>query len=632
MTNHKKKNKKLVSFQDDDPTAELEILTEPDQRDAAASADVQLESEAHTSDFSKADVDDGDAAISNLAPQAESIGKLQFDLESLRSRWAGLEKEIEVREEVAKNLTKELKLVHQKESQTSELLKTREHEIEILKSKLASMEVSLKESAQQIKEAGGKTQKSESRASVLQAELDTAEEKLDDLRMKLQAEYSEKQEIQDQAQSLSVEIGDLNNELTASRASVSELQYYIDRRKSDWDKKEAKLARNQQKIGQLSSQLETADTGLQDSRAIQDDLNATLVSLRSERDELQAEIKKLRQDSQAANSWRKTEDKKWLEEQKGLLVGKDFEISELRNQKERTESYADGLRKQLQEQLALKEELQVRQKHLEVLLANAKSQVAELSEGIEELRSSNSDLVTEKSKLEQDLANELQQIRLELGEAQANIEDRDSINQQLTADLVDTREVSMNLETRLSSIEEDNKTAIAKLRRKLKKAERLNEELEHKLSNKDNVISSLMNELTNRSEAVESINEIEDIIHDLDNRMSERIDDKSESERERITRLLVGYVDGQKLRFPLFKDRLTIGRTIENDIQLKAPYISRRHAVIVTDEDGTRIVDWGSKNGVFVNTDRIREQILHNGDVVTIGTADFKFEERPKQH
>jgi len=76
---------------------------------------------------------------------------------------------------------------------------------------------------------------------------------------------------------------------------------------------------------------------------------------------------------------------------------------------------------------------------------------------------------------------------------------------------------------------------------------------------------------------------------------------------------------------------LAIGRTANNDIQINASYISRRHAVIVTDEDSTRIVDWGSKNGVFVNSSQVTEQILRNGDVVTIGTADFKYEERPKR-
>ena len=85
------------------------------------------------------------------------------------------------------------------------------------------------------------------------------------------------------------------------------------------------------------------------------------------------------------------------------------------------------------------------------------------------------------------------------------------------------------------------------------------------------------------------------------------------------------------MRFPLFKNKLTIGRTANNDIQLKAQYISRRHAVVVCDHDSTRIVDWGSKNGIYVNGVRVSEKILRNGDKLTVGTAEFRFEERPKR-
>ena len=76
---------------------------------------------------------------------------------------------------------------------------------------------------------------------------------------------------------------------------------------------------------------------------------------------------------------------------------------------------------------------------------------------------------------------------------------------------------------------------------------------------------------------------------------------------------------------------MTIGRTEQNDIQLKAAYISRRHAVIATEGDSTRVIDWGSKNGVFVNSKRVTEHFLKNGDIVAIGTAKFRYEERPKR-
>jgi hypothetical protein len=320
-----------------------------------------------------------------------------------------------------------------------------------------------------------------------------------------------------------------------------------------------------------------------------------------------------------------------LAEQTGMLASKKFEINELENQIGRTETYADELRRQLQDQLALTDALQTRQRHLEISLTDANAQVEELSSGMEELRSSNALLRDKNSGLKEEFDKEIRQIRLELGEAQETIDDRNSLNKQLTSDLVDTRETKMNLETRLGSTEEENKAIIAKLKNELADIEVLNEELQHKLSSKDSAIAALLDELTKRSDAIESIGEIEDVIHDLDDRMSDSIDDGAGVERERITRLLVGKIDGQKLRFPLFKNRLTIGRTGHNDIQLKAAFISRRHAVIVSDDANTRIVDWGSKNGVFVNASRIKEQILRNGDIVTIGTADFKFEERRKR-
>ncbi|MCZ6808580.1 MAG: FHA domain-containing protein, partial [Proteobacteria bacterium] len=302
------------------------------------------------------------------------------------------------------------------------------------------------------------------------------------------------------------------------------------------------------------------------------------------------------------------------------------------NQITRTETYADELRRQLQDQLVLTDGLQTRTKHLETSLASANAEVREFSDRIEELRSGNADLIDEKSRLQENFEKELRLIRLELGEAQETVADRESLSQQLTSDLFDTKSFSSSLESRLSAAEKENKATIAKLKRKLKKIETLNDELNYKLSNKDNALAGMLSELSKRSKEIKSTDAIEDVIHELDDRISERIDDdRSGVEKARFTRLLIGNIDGQELRFPLFKDRVTIGRTVHNDIQLNAAYISRRHAAIVTDEDGTRIIDSGSKNGVYVNSKRVTEQILKNGDVVTIGSAEFKFEERPKR-
>jgi hypothetical protein len=156
------------------------------------------------------------------------------------------------------------------------------------------------------------------------------------------------------------------------------------------------------------------------------------------------------------------------------------------------------------------------------------------------------------------------------------------------------------------------------------------EEFERKVANKDAAINALLTELANKPHLIPTEHDTDSVVHKLGNR-KQGPDDKAGHEKDRVTRLLVGNIDGQELRFPLFKDKLTIGRTAHNDIQLKAQYISRRHAVVVTDDDCTRIVDWGSKNGIYVNGTKVSEKILKNGDKITVGTARFRFEERHKR-
>ncbi|HZD54015.1 MAG TPA: FHA domain-containing protein, partial [Woeseiaceae bacterium] len=143
-----------------------------------------------------------------------------------------------------------------------------------------------------------------------------------------------------------------------------------------------------------------------------------------------------------------------------------------------------------------------------------------------------------------------------------------------------------------------------------------------------------LTELANKPHAQAPASGAEPVIHRLTDRNADTPAAEGQpavQEKERTARLLIGTVDGQEVRFPLFKNKLTIGRTAHNDIQLKAQYISRRHAVVVCENDSTRIVDWGSKNGIYVNGTRVSEKILKNGDQLTVGTAEFRFEERPKR-
>jgi hypothetical protein len=231
----------------------------------------------------------------------------------------------------------------------------------------------------------------------------------------------------------------------------------------------------------------------------------------------------------------------------------------------------------------------------------------------------------------------MRMLRFELGEAQDTVVQTEALNAELASDLVDTRNFKAELERMLTDSDEQARCRIEELEGELARVSDIARDLEEKLDARSDAINVLLAELARRSEQLQSIDDIGNVISDIDERIAEQFDEDEQHETpsprsgERVTRVLLGKVGDKLLRFPLFKDRLTIGRTDDNDIQLNAPYISRRHAVVTTDGDKTRVVDWGSRNGVFVNSRRVTEHFLKSGDIVTIGNAHFRYDERPKR-
>ena len=230
-------------------------------------------------------------------------------------------------------------------------------------------------------------------------------------------------------------------------------------------------------------------------------------------------------------------------------------------------------------------------------------------------------------------AEELRILRFELTEAAETVAQQELINEQLASDLVDTRGFKSQLEHMLTASEQHSQSRIDQLEAELERLAKINTDFETELSAKNEAIAELLEEVSGKVRQDDSIRELEAAIEELDERMSQRLQEVPlpASDKDRMSRVLIGKVGEQELRFPLFKKRLTIGRTQQNDIQLQAPHISRRHAVVMTEGDVTRVIDWGSKNGVYVNSHRVTEHFLTSGDVVAIGDARFRYEERPKR-
>lgn len=69
----------------------------------------------------------------------------------------------------------------------------------------------------------------------------------------------------------------------------------------------------------------------------------------------------------------------------------------------------------------------------------------------------------------------------------------------------------------------------------------------------------------------------------------------------------------------------TVGRGLDNAVVLEDRRVSRHHAQIRAVEGGHAVVDLGSTNGTFVNGERIMEQRLRPGDVISFGGYELRF-------
>jgi DNA-binding CsgD family transcriptional regulator len=77
------------------------------------------------------------------------------------------------------------------------------------------------------------------------------------------------------------------------------------------------------------------------------------------------------------------------------------------------------------------------------------------------------------------------------------------------------------------------------------------------------------------------------------------------------------------LEFSLSKGKLLLGRSVNCDLCVMDPTISRKHAEISVQGAEVSITDLGSRNGTYVGGERIGSCILRQGQVVTFGSLDF---------
>jgi pSer/pThr/pTyr-binding forkhead associated (FHA) protein len=78
--------------------------------------------------------------------------------------------------------------------------------------------------------------------------------------------------------------------------------------------------------------------------------------------------------------------------------------------------------------------------------------------------------------------------------------------------------------------------------------------------------------------------------------------------------------EGELMRLVALHQPVThVGRGFSADLRLEDQSVSRRHAVIVDDGGGARILDDRSANGTFVNGLRVTEAQLRDRDAIRLG-------------
>lgn len=88
-------------------------------------------------------------------------------------------------------------------------------------------------------------------------------------------------------------------------------------------------------------------------------------------------------------------------------------------------------------------------------------------------------------------------------------------------------------------------------------------------------------------------------------------------------KIMQGSNAGKEIKIPAPK--CVIGRGDDCHLRPQTDAISRRHCVIITTENEVVVRDLNSRNGTFVNNERVGEEsVLLTGDVLRIGPLEFE--------
>jgi chromosome segregation ATPase len=630
MNKNDKKLNRLQEFFEDDPTNELPTLTEQ-----AFATGLDDESEAECDDrFDPAgdelpdeglsedcDEDTGETPILRLtedqlagttdlsgSPDTRilSIHRLEKEIQRLQSNWIAIEDDLRERDTAIEDLEQALANRADSIEDLEQALASRADSIEDLEQELCDasdtraeledgiddLQTRLKAQAEQLDKKGSALELSETSLEQTVREFEAARDSLEKAQTEaaeLQHRSLDHQQIADDRDQRTAWLESENRRLNTV---LDDLKVYVDGRKTRWTDQESSMET-------LEKALSAKEEALKRYEREKAEFSATIQELREQADELSVlhkEYEKERHELRATLAVRTEE----------------FEsvTKELQEERQASEKYVADVDEHSQQI-----------ESIESLLENERQTVASLNDQINDSERTNRELsealdaeTTARQRINEDLHERDTRIAaIELGLAEKS------------AELLTMEEQRHDLEARVQKQQTDN----AALELKLDDLESEKDTLRESLERQANAVKNLEYELHAKLETiavighkVERLSHIEDTIHKLDERVFQESHDSDERE---ITRIMETVNGNRSVKYPLFKRVMVIGRSAGCDIQIRRQYISRRHARLISDNDGVIIEDIGSKNGILVNAQRVLHHRLEDGDIVDMGELQFRF-------
>jgi len=583
-----------------------------------------------TGTFAALEVPDEEPADAGVA--LSSLHRLENDIRDLHTRWAAVEGELAARDMEIARLDEDRSIqmaafkAMQAELDEGQIRDEElQAELEARNERIDAMLAAADQDADEIAAKDKLLADGKSKLADLQAELGAARQLEQDVRGQLQAEREAQQGHRQQVDELKATIAEL-------KVTINDLESYIDRRKAEWSQQNADLEHYRDALSGMEHALQgkTADIERENEEKLE--LSAEIVKLQNRC----AELDGRRAERELANH-----------ELQDRLTGKSAEIEALRQDLQAAEQAQVPLRNEADEyavqleaarsdssrlQSELRELRRDTERAKKETRANADSEIAAMRATLESaledahrLQLSMSDSERQVASLKDELEGErqkFQQIWDAAQSAEARLASTAEERNQLTSELDRVSKQLQQMESEFNQYR--NRMEID-----LEASMQRNGELEQELVERKAALSAL-------DRNVEMVNKINASVQRLDEQISASASPSDGAKGGAgIRRLMVAIHGQKKVRYPLYKDSMTIGRSPEADIQVRQKWISREHARIVMDDNTVRIEDLGSKNGILLNNQPVQAGELHNEDVVEIGDTQFQFidlMEKPGEH